>query len=366
MLAILRERMDVQQELLAYKQKIDPLIEEYFDARIKDANDEDEFIAGALRHAKKLALSGGKRIRGAYMYYGHLAAGGRDDQRILQASIGIELVHLFLLVHDDIMDRDPLRHGVETFHSRYSKLALRRFPNSDSAHFGNSVAMLLGDMIGSFGNDVIFRSDYPKDQVFNALVRLQKIVAYTVIGQARDVYMEYSGKASEKDILKMYEYKTGKYTIEGPLHLGASLAGASEDFLRKLSEYAIPLGVAFQIQDDILGVFGDGKRLGKSVGSDIQEGKLTLLVSRALKNGNAAERARLKELLSRGDALTGADIKEFRSLIIETGAFDEVREKAWSYVRQGREALLASKKDIGPRAYDFFDSVAGYLAGRDY
>nr|MBP9728468.1 polyprenyl synthetase family protein [Candidatus Moranbacteria bacterium] len=265
--------MQIEEELKRFKSRLDPCIDAYFDAVLENGIKEDDLVAEALEHARVIVLAGGKRLRSAFMYYGYIGAGGTEEEKMLETSVSVELIHSFLLVHDDIIDRDDMRHGVPTLHKRYADFGKRLFPDRDTDHFGTSIAIIMGDMLYSFGNDILFKSDFPKERIFAALSRLQNIVSFTVVGQARDIYMEYKREATEEEILSMYRNKTAKYTVEGPLHLGAIMAGASEELLTLLSDYAIPLGIAFQIQDDILGIFGSAKRLGKPVGSDIEEGK---------------------------------------------------------------------------------------------
>lgn len=358
--------MGIEDELKAFKERLDPNIGAYFDRVIEDTGKKDIFVTDALRYTKMLMLAGGKRLRAAFMYYGYLGAGGTEEEKILEASMSIEYTHAFLLIHDDIMDQDDMRHGVMTLHRQYADFGKIFSPEKDRAHFGNSIALIIGDMLCAFGNDIIFSSGFPVERKFRALSKLQHIVSFTVIGQARDIYMEYKGEASEEEILAMYRNKTAKYTVEGPLHLGALLAGASQELLDGLSAYAIPLGIAFQIQDDILGIFGDAKRLGKPVGSDIHEGKITLLVSRALRDGTAAQRKRLTTILSLGDNLTEKDIREFRELIRVTGAFDSAQQLAAQYITEGTRALEAIRGKLIPRAHEFLLSVAEYMTRREY
>ena len=358
--------MMIEDELQAFKARLDPKIGVYFDKIIAEADREDVLVADAIRYSRKLVLSGGKRLRAAFMYYGYMGAGGREEEKILEASMSIELIHAFLLVHDDIIDRDDMRHGVMTLHRHYANIGKMFFPKKDTEHFGNAMAIIVGDMLGAFGNDAIFRSSFVPERKFLALSKLQNIVSFTVIGQARDIYTEYQGKASEEDILSMYKNKTAKYTVEGPLHLGALLAGADEKLLESLSAYAIPLGIAFQIQDDILGIFGNSKRLGKPTGSDIQEGKITLLVSRSLRDGTNEQKKRIKEILCLGDKITKSEIKEFQGLIETTGAKEGAKKLAEQYIKKGRQSLEMAREKLDGRAYDFLSSVAEYMMKRDY
>lgn len=358
--------MQIEQELKNFKGRLDPLMRAYFGSVLKEGINEDALVAEALGHTETIVLSGGKRMRAAFMYYGYLGAGGKEEEKILQTSMSVEFIHAFLLVHDDIIDRDDLRHGVPTLHKRYADFGRRFFPEQDCEHFGNSIALIMGDMLYAFGNDIIFRSDFPKERVFEALSRLQSIVTFTVVGQARDIYMEYKGEASEEEILTMYKNKTAKYTVEGPLHLGAILAGASPELLAGLSAYAVPLGIAFQIQDDILGIFGTSARTGKPVGSDIEEGKITLLVARALKNGTKKEQQRLKAILARGASLTDEEKVEFCEIMRTTGSLEQVKILAEEYIATGKQALLGLKSQVTPQTYAFLQGVAEYMTKREY
>ena len=165
--------MEIQAELKNFKARLDPLIEAYFDSVIKELRKEDDLVAEAIGHVKTIVLSGGKRLRSAFMYYGYLGAGGTETEKMLHTSMSIELIHSFLLIHDDIIDRDDLRHGVETLHKRYTEFGRRFFAEQDVEHFGNAIALVMGDMLYSYGNNIIFQADFPKDRVFAAL-RLKK------------------------------------------------------------------------------------------------------------------------------------------------------------------------------------------------
>lgn len=358
--------MDIQEVLKEFKTRFDPKIDACFDNAEREAQAEDPLIGEAIHHVRNLALAGGKRLRPACMFYGYLGGGGTEEEKLLETAVSIELIHTFLLIHDDIIDRDGLRHGETTLHRRYAEFGRKYFPERDVEHFGNSVALIIGDLLFAIGNDIIFRAPFPQERVFAALSQLQSIVSYTVIGQARDIYMEYSQEATEAEILKMYQNKTARYTLEGPIKIGLSLAGAQQELVTHFSGYSLPLGIAFQIQDDILGVFGNEAKLGKPVGSDIQEGKLTLLVAYALARGSAAEKKEIRRILELGNTLSLPDIERFRALIVSTGALDQAKEMAKGYILEGKQALLGLRQDIIPRSFDFFDSIAEYMAQREY
>jgi geranylgeranyl diphosphate synthase type I len=355
--------MNFKEEIADFKKKADREIEAYLDKSIKEARKNDKVIADALCYVKELILAGGKRIRPALMYYGYIGAGGKEKEKMLKAAISIELIHMFLLMHDDIIDRDGERHGKETMNRRYEKIGKKYFPKKDSKHFGTSMALIIGDMVAALGNQIIFNSQFDEKLIMKALHRLQSIISFTVIGEVKDFYIEYKGKASEKDVLDMYEYKTAKYTIEGPLCLGATLGGASESLLKDIAKYSIPLGIAFQIQDDILGIFGSEKKLGKKVGSDIEEGKMTLLVVRARKDSNKKQREVLDRILGKGKELTKNDIEIFRNIIKETGALDYSIQMANGCIEEGKKEL--EKLNFSQEAKEFLNGMADYMVNRE-
>jgi geranylgeranyl diphosphate synthase, type I len=358
--------MDAREELKKFKARLDPRIAAYFDSTIAKAKEEDELVVEALEHVKTMTLSGGKRLRPALVYYGYRAAGGTDEERILDTAVAIELIHMFLLIHDDIIDRDALRHGEPTLHERYRRWGVRHLGLADPDHFGDSIALIVGDMLFALGNDIIFRSGFPHQNVYAALSKMQGIVSRTVIGQARDIYIEYRGSATEAEILKMYENKTARYTVEGPLHLGLLLAGGSEALAANLSRFALPLGVAFQIQDDILGIFGDAERIGKPVASDLKEGKITFLVSHILEQGSSAARSETAALLRKGAALTRDDIARFRAIVTESGALATAQTKVQTLVKESLQALAVAEPAPLPPADAFLRAFAEYMAVREH
>ena len=356
--------MDVQAELLHFKTRVDREIAIFLDRVIEETAKHDRFMTEALRYVKTLVLSGGKRLRAAFMYYGYVAAGGEDRERMLRATVSIELVHIFLLIHDDIIDRDEKRHGVTTAHAHFQSVARAIFPHADAAHFGNSMAIIVGDMVGALGNQIIFESGFPPDRILKALAKLQNIISFTVLGEAQDILIEYAGKATESEILSMYEHKTARYTIDGPLQLGAILAGGSPELAEAFGRYAVPLGIAFQIQDDILGVFGSEEKLGKPVGSDIEEGKISLLVSRALERAPKSERKELLGILKKGSALSQDDIHRFREILAVSGSLESVQETARAYIESGKQAILPL--ECSAEAQAFLTDIADYMMNREY
>jgi geranylgeranyl diphosphate synthase, type I len=354
--------MDFKKELSTLKEQIDAEIRTYLDSVIAEAEKTDVFVVSILKHFKKTILSGGKRIRPIMMYWGYVGAGGKDKKEIIKASISIELIHAFLLIHDDIVDRDDLRRGQKTIHAKYRDHYKKFFDGSDSVHFGNSIGIISGDFVYSLGNQVLFSSNFSPEIVMTALKKMQDIVGLTCVGEIQDIYMERTGRITEKAILKMYENKTARYTFDGPLKLGAMLAGATDEQCARLTDFAVPLGIAFQIRDDILGIYGDEKVIGKPVGSDIAEGKRTFIVNRAFKKAHSQQKKTLKQLLGKKD-LTQKDVEDFRDLIKEIGVKDEVEKYMQELIDDAQEAL--EKINITPEAKAFLYDLTQYLNNRE-
>jgi geranylgeranyl diphosphate synthase, type I len=354
--------MDAKKELLDYKKKVDRRLAEYFEKRIKEAKKIDPLATQAAKNIRDLTLAGGKRLRAAFMYWGYKAAGGRDDAKIIEASMSIELTNIFLLIHDDIIDRDDFRHGVETIHKRYEKIARRFYKKTNSVHFGDSMALVIGDMAAAAGNEIIFNSKFSPERILKALDKLQDIVSVTVGGELMDVVLEARRRATEKEILKVHENKTAKYTVEGPLHLGALLAGVDKKTLDLFSAYAVPVGIGFQIQDDILGVFGNEKKLGKPVGSDLRKGVQTLLITKALENGSTQQRRWIQSMMGNPNA-GDREVEEFKKIVINTGSLEYSKNFSQKLIERGKDAI--EKGDIPKNAKDFLTGIADYLMSRE-
>jgi len=355
--------MDFKQELGALKIAIDAELKNQFDIAIKEARGNDIFVADCLKYAKEIVLAGGKRIRGALLCQAYFGAGGKEKNKILKIAAAIEMVHLFLLVHDDVIDRGNLRHGKKTLHRLLAEKKAAEASIEASIHYGDSVAIIVGEMLYAIANKTMAESGFKSDILVRTLSSLQSIVATTIIGQSQDLEISYKNNATEKKVLSMYENKTARYTIEGPLHLGAILAGCNDQKkLNSLSRYAIPLGIAFQIQDDILGIFGDEKKIGKSAASDIEEGKQSLLVVKARQWASPGQKKSFNAIFGK-KRLSQKEINIFKSILKSTGAYDYVKDLAGKYLQAGKKEI--KKIALLPKTKEFLLGLAEYLEGRE-
>lgn len=352
--------MNFEQELKKLKIAIDKELEKQFDAAIRDAKKEDLLMAEALEQTKKITLAGGKRIRGALLCWAYFGASGKDRKKIIKAAAALELLHMFFLVHDDIMDRGDFRHGQKTIHKYFKK---KNFAKNDGEHFGASMAIMVGSMLCSMANRIIAEAGFDAGSTISALSEMQLVTATTIIGQSQDIAIAQKKEITEKEVLAMYKNKTAKYSFEGPLHIGAKLAGCKDSkILKSLSNYAIPLGIAFQIQDDILGVFGNEKKFGKSTASDIEEGKQSVMVVRAKKNATAKQKKQIKSILGKKN-LSSKEIKVFQNIIESTGALEYSQKMAKRYLSEGKKEI--DKIGLNKNAKEFLADLAEYLENRE-
>jgi geranylgeranyl diphosphate synthase type I len=355
--------MNIKDELKIFKEKVDPEIKIFFEKAIAESKKEKLVVTDALKQVEKITLSGGKRLRPALMCWGYLGVGGKDEKEIIKTSVSIELIHIFLLIHDDIIDNDKTRHGQETIHTQYARIGkVISKGKRESTHFGNSMGIVVGDIVAGLGNQILFRANFPAKLVIKALHQLQGIVAMVAVGEAQDVIIEHRRLATETEVMDMYKNKTAKYTIEGPLHLGAILGGADEDVLKKITEFSVPIGTAFQIQDDILGIFGNEKKIGKPVGSDIREGKQTILVVKALEKANREQKNILNKVLGKKD-LNKKEIEAFKKVIKDTGSLKYAQALAQKLILEGKESLGDLK--FNKKYKNLLFGIADYMAERE-
>ncbi|MEM2213457.1 MAG: polyprenyl synthetase family protein [Candidatus Nezhaarchaeales archaeon] len=326
----------------SFIERYGPQIEEELVSFLKlKANDvKDERRRRVIEEIARFTLSGGKRIRPSLMILGYAGSKGIIDSRIVKASISIELTHSYLLIHDDVMDRDEVRRNRPTVWRAFRDLHSEIYGHEDAAHYGYSMAIIAGDLSAVYAVQALLRSGFEYDVVLEAVEVLQDVIEKTGHGQILDMTLEKEslGMVKEKDVLEVHRLKTAIYTIDGPLRMGGVLARADRELLNAYSKYAIPVGIAFQLQDDILGVFGDEKVVGKPVDSDIKEGKKTLLVVKAWERATPEQRKILERTLGNRYA-SNEDVEMVREVIRSTGALDYVRKLALKLAEEGSSAL---------------------------
>jgi geranylgeranyl diphosphate synthase, type I len=284
-------------------------------------------------------LAAGKRLRPAFCYWGWRGAGGEDGQAILAAAAALELLHASALVHDDVMDASDTRRGRPSLHRRFAiRHAEQRWQGSPES-FGTGAAILMGDLLLSWTDGMYHASGLPAGALRRGQAVLDLMRTELIAGQYLDLLGQAGGDGTVDSALRVAKYKTARYTIERPLHLGAALAGSPDGPVpAAFSAYGLPLGVAFQLRDDILGVFGDPAQTGKPAGDDVREGKQTVLLAIARARAGAAQARVIGERL--GDpGLDEAGAAEVRAVITDTGALAACEAMVREHVAQAVAAL---------------------------
>jgi geranylgeranyl diphosphate synthase type I len=268
-------------------------------------------------------VAGGKRLRPAFCYWGYRGAGGPDGDDIIEAAASLELFQACALIHDDVMDGSDTRRGQPAVHRRFASLHRTEAWVGDPEAFGMGAAVLLGDLCLSWSDEMLGRCGLPAERLLAGSRVYDEMRTELMGGQYLDLLEQARGGGSVERALRVARYKSAKYTIERPLHLGAALAGAGQDVLDGYSGYGLPLGEAFQLRDDVLGVFGDPSVTGKPAGDDLREGKRTALVAMALESAGPAQAAVVRRHL--GDPhLSAEGVEQLRTVIEETGALRRV------------------------------------------
>lgn len=282
---------------------------------------------------------GGKRLRSVLAWWGWRGAGGADgDVHAMRAVTSLELLQACALIHDDVMDGSDTRRGSPSIHRSLEQLHTTRHWHGSAADFGTAGAILLGDMCLTWSDQLLFESGLPPTDLLRAKPIFDVMRTELMAGQYLDVIEQAQGDTTVERALHVARYKSAKYTIERPLHLGVSLAGDRPDLIASLSAFGLPLGEAFQLRDDVLGVFGDPAVTGKPAGDDIRDGKRTLLVAAALESADANETAVLQRALGNAD-LSAEGVEQARAIIIDTKALDKAEEQISRLADQASEAL---------------------------
>ncbi|MBU4332579.1 polyprenyl synthetase family protein [Patescibacteria group bacterium] len=343
----------MREQLKKYKTKVEQKLAGFFDKKIADTKGFNKEI---LKHLKEFTLRGkSKRIRAFLIFTGYEAFGGGNQKEIVKASMSIELIHSFFLIHDDIIDQDELRRGKPTFHKGFEKYK--------DKHFGESIAIIAGDIAHTLAIESFLSTNFSLGKKLKVLQKINQMILDSCEGENLDILLPVQKKqSSQKDILRVYEYKTAKYTFEAPLHIGALLAGATDKDLKALSDYSIPLGIAFQIQDDILGVFGDEREIGKPVGSDIREGKKTLLVWKALQSANQTQKKKLSQIFNQ-EKISKKEVNEIRQIMIDSGALGWTQDNA-KKLGYGAQKQISSLSRINPKAKKVLLELIDYIINR--
>lgn len=306
---------------------------------------------------------GGKRIRGALVMAGYEMCGGTNRTMVVQAARAMEMFHAYLLMCDDIQDRSAVRRGKPSAHEMLAAYHRKHHLKGDAAHAGVSLALNAALAGAHAAQTILANLDADPQLKLNAISITNRTLGITEHGQTYDIMNELVAEPSEADIWRTLEWKTAQYSFVNPLHVGMVLAGAGCRETDAITPFAHHLGIAFQITDDVLGVFGDEKALGKSPMDDIREGKGTLLTVYTLQHSNKEDRAFLQKCLGNAK-LTKTDFARCRNIIETSGAKQYAENLAAREAALAAEALEVSKQLWSADGAAFLEGLSAYLAHR--
>ncbi|NLU82905.1 polyprenyl synthetase family protein [Rhodococcus sp. HNM0569] len=341
--------------------QVESALGEFFRSRA----DEARAIGGAFPDAVALledyVFRGGKRLRPHFAWIAWQGAGGDPDgpdaPAVLRALSALELVQACALVHDDIIDASTTRRGFPTVHVEFAQRHRREGWRGDGTRFGESAAILLGDLALAWADDMFHGSGVPPEAAGRVAPVWSAMRTEMLGGQFLDITTEATADESVDAALRIDRFKTAAYTVERPLHLGAVLAGADDALVAAYRSIGADLGVAYQLRDDLLGVFGDPQVTGKPSGDDLRSGKRTVLLATALDHGDRTDAAASAELRAGiGTDLSVADVERLRVVIRELGAVADVEDRIDALTARASRTLDActatddAKRDLAALA----------------
>lgn len=310
------------ERIAANKQEVSDFLDNFLEEWEKEdaAFEWREDISNRLKEMVK----GGKMVRGSLIIITNKLYGGGNREDCLRTAAAIELLHTGILMHDDIIDKDDYRRGMKTFQRQYRELGEKK-DIKEPGHYGISMGMAGGDISFFMGQNLISKIESSPEKRKKVQELVFREFADVGLAEQVDIHAGYSEeKLSQEEIIDLYRRKTARYTFSLPLKAGAILAGAKREEQEKLYEIGEKIGVIFQLKDDELGLFGNQKKTGEEIGSDLDENKKTVHRLKLLEKLSDEEEKRIRELL--GSNLSENERKEITRLMEEKNVKQDVRE----------------------------------------
>lgn len=330
----------------AVQASVEDALARYIETRRDGLADRAPGFLSGIDALAAFVLGGGKRIRPTFAWWGWRGAGGEATGEragaVLAAVSSLELLQACALIHDDIMDASDTRRGAPTVHVAFAGTHRARGWLGDPDRFGTAAAILIGDLAMTWAEDMFACSGLTPAMLAEAREPWQAMRSEVLAGQFLDVLAQAEGDESTLTALAVARMKTAAYTVERPLHLGAALAGADAHTLTELRRFGADIGVAFQLRDDLLGMYGDTRATGKPAGDDLREGKRTLLVALGMQRAEPADARALRAALGNPD-LTEDTVERIRAMLTDVGAVAAVEQRIAALTSAATEALREAR-----------------------
>lgn len=356
--------VSLHEQMAAQLEVVNHGVTTFADSLSTEVATEHPDVAASVDSYLSLLERGGKRTRGILTVMGYNMYGGQDQEVAATAAGTVEAMHAYLLVMDDVTDMSDLRRGGPTAHIQMRNYFAASNAQGDTAKLGIDTAQTAALYAQHKAQSALLEVKAPAEQRLLAAKVLNDGLARTGLGQALDILAPACEEFSNDDILKVASYKTAYYSFLLPLQVGAALAGAPEEELSRFTEYSLAAGMAFQLRDDVVGVFGDEAVTGKPRMSDVIEGKKTLLMGRALELATDGQREILLSALGNTE-LTDEHFDQCLDIIRSTGALDDIDRLIDAYAEQACASLDKMPPELDPAHLDFLRSMAMYGARRN-
>lgn len=338
---------------------VDELLVAFLRKRVAELEQLDPGLVAVGGEVADLVATGGKHLRPAFVYWGHRATGADHDPAVLCPAAAVQLLHTFALLHDDVMDRSPERRGRASAYASLAAMHVREGLAGDAEWFGIGGAILAGDLAFVWADQMFDETPLPAAVLDRARRVFTTLRVEVMAGQYLDMRLAGLPTGTEEDALRVALLKSGRYTVTRPLQLGAAIGGGGPGLDQALGRYGDAVGVAFQLRDDVLGVFGDPESTGKGDLDDLREGKRTVLLLRTLQRSSRGERAELTRIVG-NPSLTPDAGDRARQIIVDSGALKDVEE----LIAQRREAADAALSEVASGAKSALSDLADLAAYR--
>ncbi|MFZ1301829.1 MAG: polyprenyl synthetase family protein [Candidatus Microsaccharimonas sp.] len=331
-------KLSITKTTVDYAVELNEVLETFFERNVTAASNVSPYYGALWSEMRRLIQSGGKRLRPKMTILAYEAFGGDDHKAILPIAAAQELLHVSLLVHDDIIDRDYIRYGVDNIAGGYSKIYEKHVSDkTDLLHYSHSAALLAGDLLISGSYELMTESTIAPAKIIQA----QRLFAQSMFAVAGGELLDTESAFRELGLISaelVALYKTASYSFVGPFVIGATLADASVDDIRGLRLFAENIGIAYQLRDDIIGIFGDETKTGKPTKSDIQEGKKTYMIEQFVQYATNEQRVSFNRYFG-NQSITSEEAEIIKELLVISGAKQKTEEAISVYEMQARRAL---------------------------
>ncbi|HSX27416.1 MAG TPA: polyprenyl synthetase family protein [Patescibacteria group bacterium] len=352
--------LDFHQDLKGIQKDIDIALANYLSALAPPVNTGQAIKA--LELLKEFSSRSGKRLRGAMAIIAYQMFGGKNHKSALKLAVAIELIQNYLLIVDDVMDHSKSRRRLPTIHEQYLGLIKSSLPIEKTVHLSNMLGINVGLIAQHMASEYLATIDDDPNRLLKTHKLFHANILNTCYGQIEDLFNNSYRQVGEEEIIQTYILKSSYYSFINPLQLGATLAGASAKDIEILKQFGVHAGLAFQLQDDLIGMFGDQEKSGKSNTDDLKEGKMTLLIHHGLAHSSPQEFKKIHEALG-NDKLTLKQYADVQNILEKAGSREFVQQRAKEESRLALECIepLKSRRE----GYDFLNSLLTYIIKRD-